>query len=111
MIRDDVLLRQVRAFAEAVLRALTGRRDEDRAEVEARCEGAVGLPLHTARRLPLPTLVGLLTTTDGLDARRAVLLGLALLSTGDPKGRALVEAGLAARPELATEEVRRVLGE
>ncbi len=113
MLRDDFLLRQVRAFAQLVARLLG--REVPGEEVEAACAGLVGLDLDVAEQLPPDVLVALLTTADGLDAERCLALGLGLAARaraarlGGQHARSerlrttagtLVACALAARPAL-----------
>ncbi len=117
MFHDDFLLRTIRQLVEALAAALRGRR-EDQDEADHRVEGFAGLSLDVAATLPTPMLLGLLTTSDGLAADRALVLalGLAARSRGPgaqaglaDKARALGAAALAARPDLAVQGVCELL--
>lgn len=119
MYQDDFLLRMIRQAAQALAAALSGRRERD--DAEAAVERHAGLSLDVAGRLPAATLLGLLTTADGLAADRALVLalGLAARAKADPDGPdaarlraqadALASAALQVRPELATDEVVALL--
>jgi len=119
MIQDrDFLLRQIHQLAVALLARLAGRTVEEEAPTVA---SAVGLDLAVAERLSVPTLLGLLTTADGLDAERTMLLGLAFArEAADVSGEraavlreralALVDAAVRARPALLTADVAAALG-
>jgi len=81
-LRDDLLLRQIHDFVRALAEAVSGRRvevDEVRAEVE----GRVGLRPEAAARLGAPVVLSMLTTAEGLDHGRAVLLGLGVAVEAD----------------------------
>lgn len=88
-------------------------------QVEAITQGAIGLNLDVAVRLPAAALLDLLTTADGLDASRCLILGLALALRSRVEGAerdalaeraaVLIEAALTARPALAEADVLEVL--
>jgi hypothetical protein len=112
MIQDDFLLRQIRSLATLVARIFGKRRDESDEEAEATCAALVGLDLSVAANLPARTLVGLLTTADGLDADRCLALGLGL-ALRSRRARARGDSTLArrigdtARTLLATAVLRK----
>ena len=118
MFQQDYLLRQIRALTEALARLTTGRR-ADLAQVEAVTQGAIGLNLDVAVQLSAERLIALLTTGEGLDASRCLILGLALGlrsrvegADGDAlaeRAAVLIEAALVARPALAEADVLEVL--
>lgn len=101
-----------------VARLLRGKAEE--AEVEAACVATLGMDLDLIERLPVPMVLSLLTTADGLDAERCLAAGLglcvrALRAEGARRaalvrsGRALVAAAIAARPALEDAFVRELL--
>lgn len=117
---EDFLLREIGRLVRRLAAALFGR-PADAAEVDEEAVASqVGLGLGTAIVLPPAALTGLLTTADGLDAPRALLLGLALAAraqreraAGDTvgseaaaaRGAWLIDAAIGTRPELATPEL------
>lgn len=118
MLREDWLLRQVGALVQLVARLLRGKAQEN--EAEAACVATLGMDLDLIERLPVPTILSLLTTADGLDAERCLAAGLglcirALQADGARRdalvqsGRALVAAAIAARPSLDDAVVRELV--
>lgn len=123
MLEDDFLIRQINQLAAAVAQRVADR--PDAASIHDAVRSRVGLDPGMAGRLPPDTVVDLLTTADGLEAERALILGLSLawrsLEAAEA-GRAgeaaregrlaarLLDAAVAARPDLADDDVRTVRG-
>jgi hypothetical protein len=120
VLREDWLLRQVGALVQLVARLLRGKAQED--EVEAACIATLGMDLDLIERLPVPTVLSLLTTADGLDAERCLAAGIGICVRalreveGTPRrlalgrsGRQLVAAAIAARPGLEDTFVRELM--
>lgn len=118
MLREDWLLRQVAALVQLVARLLHGKAADH--EAEAACAATLGMDLDLIERLPVPTILSLLTTADGLDAERCLAAGLGLciraLRADDARrdalvrsGRALIAAAIAARPSLDDAVVRELV--
>lgn len=109
MIREDYLLRQVTQLVAVLARALGQGRDE---ATKAECAAVAGLGLDVAVRLGAPTLIQVLTGPDGLDAPRALALGIGLglrALDGAPVGdtaAALLPAAVAAAPDLDQPDAR-----
>lgn len=114
MIRDDFLLRQVREIVELALRVV-GRAPA--AEVEARAASVAGLDVDLAARLAPAALLRLLDGPEGLDAERALALGLGLAARALERrdggvaatALALIDAALRARPALGDDAVGAVM--
>lgn len=107
-LQQDFLMAQILQLVQRLAERAAG---DSRVEVDVEVE--VGLSLDTASHLPLEGLLRLLTTTHGLEAERALLLGAALVSRAralpageaaalTDRGVALIEAAVAAQPALAT---------
>ncbi|MCK6502781.1 hypothetical protein L6R53_05180 [Myxococcota bacterium] len=122
MIREDFLLRLIRQ----VIVALVGsRRQRQEAALEQALDALdtsgrslLGLDLGLVARLPLPTLLALLSPGEELDVARVLAAGLLLRERGEAlaalgrgeealaqahRGQALVDRALAADPSLAAE--------
>lgn len=122
MIREDFLLRLIRQ----VIVALVGsRRQRQEAALEqaldaldASGRSLLGLDLDLVARLPLPTLLALLSPGEEPDVARVLAAGLLLRERGEAlaalgrgeealaqahRGQALVDRALAADPSLAAE--------
>jgi hypothetical protein len=105
MLKDDMIIRQIRQFAEGLLRTAMKRKQQEFAEalltVDELIEDLMSLKPDVVARLDGTSLVSLLSPAGELDGERAALLGRALLE------KAFVQQALA--PEQA--DATRAKGE
>jgi len=105
--REDWLLQQLRGLAAALVAAW--RVDGPPPDLDE-AGRAAGLDLDMAGRLPPTMLVGLLMLPEGIDAKRALQLGLALAARGHAAhARALIEAAIERQPSYDAPELQAVL--
>lgn len=82
MLRDDMLMRQIRKMMDAILRAVKLKRAKDLPAAEQTLDdmlqGALGLSPAMVRALDANTLLGMLSPAGELDRERATALGLVL---------------------------------
>lgn len=125
MLRDDVILRQIRQLVEALLRAAHLRREKDTPAAEETVddiiEDASGLSLELLRAVTPATLLDLLSPAGVLPPSRALAIGLALAEKASLReaerepwrshARALLEAAGVPEVERALDDelVRRAL--
>ena len=103
MLRDDVLMRQIRKLVEALLAAARHRREKDQPRAESTVddviESELGLSVALLEAVAPSTLLDLVSPGGALDVERALALGLLLAekaaATGAErwreKARALLE--------------------
>ncbi len=125
MLRDDLLIRQIRKLVQGLLQAARLRREKDAARAEHTLDdilaGELGLSSAMVRALTGETLLDLLSPGGELDRERALTLGLVLaerarasLAKGAPreadatraKARTLLEAAEAADVQALLDDER-----
>jgi len=110
MWNDDWLMRQINALAVGIAETLVDQTHKIE-EQSFDCEQLFGADPEMLSTMSPGALLVMVRGEGRVDAQRAVALGVGLASTekGRPKAAALIDAGMAADPELATPELTALL--